>query len=379
MSADPKNTGIPYVVNQNLFNTLDFFIAASNLDSLIKKFPNEICVAYLYNYLKSTNDPITAQAQFFDAINKNLLKLKNNPYCTKNKYVKQYNFIKTNLELSSDEEVAYDTSGNNITRINGDTGKLEIMVWNTFDKNITRWVEILENISSEVENILSNVQNDYGEAGMSEEFCLYWIDVFNRSSQAVKEEYYKIDTSYERGIFQELSDSIRLYTRYKENYDVVNGTLMDPYYENTDLLPRHYPSVIGDKLDDEFQKLILEFSQKTSYLHRKNLKTIYIPLNDKFPSTLPHGVNLITDDKYYEDIGKVNPTLIGSIADYLNLGSRIFEYRVLVGQSTNEQEITKAIFNKIIQDTSAEMDFWQQIYTNVQTNYTTKSLLDSSI
>ena len=27
MSADPKNTGIPYLVNQNLFSTLDFLIA----------------------------------------------------------------------------------------------------------------------------------------------------------------------------------------------------------------------------------------------------------------------------------------------------------------------------------------------------------------
>lgn len=379
MSSDPKNTGIPYLINQNLFSTLDFLIASTNMDALIKKFPNEICLAYLYNYTKTTNDPITAQAQFFDAINKNLLNLKNNPNCTKNKFVKQYNFIKTNLDLTNDEEVAYDSAGNNITRLNEQTNKLEILIWNTFDHNITRWVEILENITSEVDSILSTVQDDYGEASLSEEFCLYWIDVFNRSIQQVKDEYYKIDSSYERGIFQELSDSIRLYTRYKENYDVVNGTLMDPYYENTGLLPRHYPSVIGDKLDNETQKLLIEFSKKTSFLHRKNLKTIYTDLPYKFPSTTSHGSNLITDDKYYENIGKLTPTLIGSVADYLNLGSKIFEYRILVGQSTNEQEITKAIFSKVVQDTSAEMDFWQQIYTNIKDPITSKMVLDSSI
>jgi len=376
MSADPKNTGIPYLVNQNLFNTLDFLIAATNMDALIKKFPNEICVAYLYNYTKTTNDPIRAQAEFFNAINKNLLNLKNNPNCTKNKYVKQYNFIKANLDISNEEELAYDSAGNNITRINEQTKKLEILVWSNFDHNITRWIEFLQDITSEVDSILSTVQNNYGEASLTEEFCLYWIDVFNRSVQQVKDEYYKIDTSYERGIFQELSDSIRLYTRYKENYDVVNGTLMDPYYENTGLLPRHYPSIIGDKLDNEFQKLIIEFSQKTSFLHRKNLKTVYTNLPDKFPSTTPHGSNLITDDKYYEDIGKISPTLIGTVADYLNLGSKIFEYRVLVGQSSNEQEITKAIFNKIVQDTSVEMDFWQQVYTDINNPKTTKLILD---
>jgi len=154
MSADPKNTGIPYLVNQNLFNTLDFLIAATNMDALIKKFPNEICVAYLYNYTKTTNDPIRAQAEFFNAINKNLLNLKNNPNCTKNKYVKQYNFIKANLDISNEEELAYDSAGNNITRINEQTKKLEILVWSNFDHNITRWIEFLQDITSEVDSIL---------------------------------------------------------------------------------------------------------------------------------------------------------------------------------------------------------------------------------
>ncbi len=94
MSSQPQNTGIPYLVDQNLFNTLDFLIAAGNLNSLVQTFPNEICIAYLYNYTKTTNDPITSQAIFFKEINKNLLQLKNNFKCTKNPNVKQYSFIK---------------------------------------------------------------------------------------------------------------------------------------------------------------------------------------------------------------------------------------------------------------------------------------------
>ena len=73
MASQPQNTGIPYLVDQNLFNTLDFLIAAGNLNSLVQTFPNEICIAYLYNYTKTTNDPITSQAIFFNEINKNLL------------------------------------------------------------------------------------------------------------------------------------------------------------------------------------------------------------------------------------------------------------------------------------------------------------------
>lgn len=371
-------TGIPYIVDQNLFNTLDFLIAAGNLNSIVKQFPNEICLAYLYNFTKSTNDPIMAQAKFFEQINKNLLKLKNNSKCSKNKYVSQYNFIKANLELTENEILFVDGSGSNLTRINSQTNKLEILVVNTSNSNDTRWVEFLENITTEVDSILNTVNDDYGESSMSEEFCLYWIDIFNRSMQQVKDEYYKLDPAYEKGIFQELSDSIRLYTRYKENFDVVNGPLRDPYYEFNDMVPRHFPSTIGDKIDDQTQLLMIEFSEKTSYLHRKNLKNLYTDIAVKFISEFPHGVDLITDDKYYEHIGAVNDALIGSVANYLDLGSKIVEFKILVGNSSdNKQEITKALIDKIIQDTTCDVDFWQQLFQDIKNPITTKLVLDS--
>jgi hypothetical protein len=377
MASQPQNTGIPYIINQNLFNTIDFLTAAANLNSLVQTFPNEICVSYLYNFTKTTNDPITSQAIFFKEINKNLLKLKNNFKCSKNPYVKQYNFIKDNLELAVDEQIAKDAAGNNFTRINPDTGNLEILVNKKNNLNNTRFVEVFENITQQVDDVLALVQDDYGESSLSEEFCLFWINVFNTSLEQVKEEYKKLDPEYEKGIFQTLSDSIRLYTRFKENYDVVNGPLSDPYYEYNGLLPRHFPSIIGDKLDDEFQKLLIEMSEKTSFVHRNNLQYIYTNSTVPFPSTTPHGNNLVTDDKYYEYAGTISDTLLGSVNTYLDLGSKIFEYRVLVGLSTdgNKQEITKAIINKIVQNTSCEIDFFQQLFQTIQVTNTTKKML----
>lgn len=377
MSSQPVNTGIPYLVNQNLFNTLDFLTAAGNLNALVQTFPNEICLAYLYNYTKTTNDPISAQALFFKEINKNLLKLKNNFRCSKNPFVNQYNFIRDSLNIGKNEEVTTDSVGNNLTRINPDTGNLEILVNNVLDKNNTRFVEVLTNVTSEVDAVLETVQDEYGESSLSQEFLLYWIDVFNTSLDAVKVEYKKIDPDYEKGIFQTLSDSIRLYTRYKENFDVVNGPLSDPYYEYNQLLPRHYPAFIGDKLDDEFQRLFIEFSQKTSYVHRHNLQGIYTNPTVVYQSTVAHGNNLVTDDKYYEYIGNINDSLLGAVNNYLDIGSKIFEYRVLVGLSTdgNRQEITKAIINKIVQNTVCEVDYFQQLFQNIQNQNTTKAML----
>lgn len=379
MASQPQNTGIPYIIDQNLFNTIDFLIAAGNLNELVKTFPNEICIAYLYNYTKSQNDPITAQALFFREINKNLLNLKNNFKCSKNPYVKQYNFIRDNLKIGLDEEITKDSAGNNFTRINPDTGNLEILVNNINDKNKTRFVEVLTNVTEEVETVLETVQDNYGESSLSEEFCLFWIDVFNTSLEQVKQEYRKLDPEYEKGIFQTLSDSIRLFTRYKENFDVVNGPLSDPYYEYNQLLPRHFPSFVGDKLDDEMQKLLLEFSTKTSYLHRNSLQYSYTNSNVEYPATTAHGNNLVTDDKYYEYIGTINDSLLGSVNNYLDLGARIFEYRVLVGLSTegNRQEITKALIDKIVQNTICTVDFFQQLFQNIQDQNTTRKMLSS--
>ena len=377
MASQPQNTGIPYLVDQNLFNTLDFLIAAGNLNSLVQTFPNEICIAYLYNFSKTTNDPILSQALFFKEINKNLLQLRDNFKCTKNPNVKQYSFIKDSLNIGIDEEISTDSAGNNLTRINPETGDLEILVNIYNEKNRTRFVKVLTNVTTEVNSVLETVQDDFGQSSLSEEFCLYWINVFNNSLAQVKEEYKKLDPEYEKGVFQTLSDSIRLYTRYKENFDVVNGPLSDPYYEYNTLLPRHFPSFIGDKLDDEFQSLFIEFSQKTSYVHRHNLQGIYTNPIVEYPSTTAHGNNLVTDDKYYEYIGTINDSLLGAVSNYLAVGSRIFEYRLLVGLSTegNKQEITKALINKIVQNTSCTVDFFQQLYQDIQNQNTTKTML----
>jgi hypothetical protein len=306
-----------------------------------------------------------------------LLQLKNNFRCTKNPNVKQYSFIKDSLSIGKDEEITTDSVGNNFTRINPDTGNLEIQVNIINEKNRTRFVEVLTNVSAEVNSILETVEDGYGQSSLSEEFCQYWINVFNNSLAQVKEEYKKLDPDYEKGIFQTLSDSIRLYTRYKENFDVVNGPLSDPYYEYNQLLPRHFPSFIGDKLDDEFQRLLIEFSQKTSYVHRHNLQGVYTNPTVVYPATTAHGNNLVTDDKYYEYIGTINDSLLGAVNNYLDVGSRIFEYRVLVGLSTegNRQEITKALINKIIQNTSCTVDFFQQLFQNIQNKNTTNAML----
>ena len=142
-------------------------------------------------------------------------------------------------------------------------------------------------------------------------------------------------------------------------------------------MPRHFPSFIGDKLDDEFQRLLIEFSQKVSYVHRHNLQGIYTNPTVVYPATTAHGNNLVTDDKYYEYIGTINDSLLGAVNNYLDVGSRIFEYRVLVGLSTegNRQEITKALINKIVQNTSCTVDFFQQLYQDIQSQNTTKAML----
>ena len=70
---------------------------------------------------------------------------------------------------------------NNLTRINPDTGNLEILVNIINEKNRTRFVEVLTNVSAQVNAVLETVQDDYGQSSLSDEFCLYWINVFNNS------------------------------------------------------------------------------------------------------------------------------------------------------------------------------------------------------
>ena len=90
MSTIPSKTGVPDIINNRLANTVDFHIASTNFNTIIKSYINFLALAKYYDSLKYESDPITAEANFWEGLanaNIDLQKFSKNPKAVK--YVKK--------------------------------------------------------------------------------------------------------------------------------------------------------------------------------------------------------------------------------------------------------------------------------------------------
>ena len=356
LSDTPQYTGIPYLIDSDVQNTLDLQVAVTNFTNLVEIYGNEIVLSYIWNYTKAKNDPILAQANFFSQLNQDTLQLVDNSEGSKNPNIKNYFKAANNIQLNENEIWLTAADGSLLSRIDPQTGNLQYIAKVNVPNGATRFVDVLENVDNTVNEYLSKLQNNYGEANLPNEVALFWIDRFEKSLIQVQEEYKKLDPNFDKGIFQPLGDSIGIITRYEENYQTVNIPLIDGNIGDPDPSANMFPPVIGDKLDTEQKRMILEFNQKTSFVHRTNLQYIRKDRTTNFLCNYPHGENLVTDDNYILIIGQVKNDLIGKIAVMLDKGNKIFAYKQFVGKEYNNQALTKVLYNIIVETNIQTID-----------------------
>ena len=59
------NTHDPLTVDTDLANTVDILDACTDLTYLIENFPTEVSVSNIYNFIRSSNNPIDDEVKFF--------------------------------------------------------------------------------------------------------------------------------------------------------------------------------------------------------------------------------------------------------------------------------------------------------------------------
>ena len=86
MSMIPSKTGVPEIIYNRLANTVDFHIASTNFNTIIKSYINFLALSKYYDSLKYDADPITAEADFWTGLaesNLDLQKFAKSPKATK--------------------------------------------------------------------------------------------------------------------------------------------------------------------------------------------------------------------------------------------------------------------------------------------------------
>lgn len=180
-----------------------------------------------------------------------------------------------------------------------------------FYQKASNFLSTIQNYTSELEASIkfnkSKVQNDpitsqadfFSDMdskmkSMQPQFAAYWINAFNTSLDAVRNE---VRTKLGDGTFyRPFSDSIGSIARI-ENYFDDTTQLVSDIQGSQMMTPLRYGSSLSNKIHPAMLLLHGEMSKKTNLVFRKNLQNIQPKVSS---STKAHGDNLVPDTEHFK-------------------------------------------------------------------------------
>jgi len=233
MSAIPSKTGVPDIVNSKLTNTVDFHIASTNFNSILKSYINFLALSKYYDSLKYESDPITAEATFWEQLanaNINLQTFAKNPKTTK--YL-----TRLEIQLNDNEFLKLNESGDPLIFI---SAKGDLIAQTTEDRDIPLTKDDTDKVSEQVSEIKSSF--DLSSEDQNGEFIAWWLDKYRKCHSKVKE-VLKEKLNIEDTILQEVSESIG-FVFYQ--YLTPQGRYMHYADEDSDPTPFPFNSIIDE-------------------------------------------------------------------------------------------------------------------------------------
>lgn len=369
----PTRTGLPYLLDVNLSNTLDLHIASTNFTKAATDYSNALAAIYVWNFTKSTVDPITKQAQFFADLNDSILNLKNNIEGSINgniaSVVDGYNLSKMDTLLKPTEVWIRDQSGSIESVVVLDERR-EYRALDLFTSS-ERWVPFTPSISN-IQQVLESLKEEWGINNLDDEFILFWREKFDKAHDKVKELYKELIPDDIDDSFSHISDSVGIISRASESVEATSIPLFDINFESIGTIPNSIPPSVFDKLDDDTKINVLEVSKKTNTLFRLNISKI---LNTITVPTQSHGENITGDYLHWSRINASLGNLNSSIAENLGATYRIFTYLQL---AKNEQKTVPVQFDLVVENSIHTVDFAMNRVKKLERVRTDESILKST-
>jgi hypothetical protein len=294
----PSRTGAPYLVENNYANTVDLHVASTNFVSLVDDFANELSTCLAWDFTHGTNDPIMKQVEFFKQLNDGQY-VPTGPTGGKDKLVRKDITVAIDTKIRSNEKIAFDEGGVPVTRIKNNLRQYKII--SMMPPYNDRWINIEKKIINEIKRRTKSLKSKYGYKDMKktgDEFVLFWIERFRVAHDTVKAAV--LEQVQEKHWYQPLCDSIgsiiRMDRKLGWNLSSLDIPQDDVTYSKS-VSPISYSPIIGDKIDTVHQRICQDFSDKTAYVFRANMrmtKTIGAR-SDK-----PHGEDLVPDSLHWK-------------------------------------------------------------------------------
>ena len=339
MSAIPSKTGVPDIVNSKLTNTVDFHIASTNFNSILKSYINFLALSKYYDSLKYEADPITAEATFWEQLanaNINLQTFAKNPKATK--YL-----TRLEINLTGNEVLKLNESGDPLVFIsaNGD------LIAETTDG---REIPLTKDDSSNVNEQTSQVTTSFDLTNEDQhgEFIAWWLDKYRKCHIKVKEVLQE-KLNIEDTVLQEISESIG-FVFYQ--YLTPQGRYMHYADEDSDPTPFPFNSIIDDKLELDTRKNILGLSRRTEAIFKRNMQQV---INTTDVGDTAHRENLATDHFHYKRL-KENQAEVNEVIGVALGGAYKLLTWLTTNKISNKQKIVPGVFELVVENSKEEVD-----------------------
>ena len=339
MSAIPSKTGVPDIVNSKLTNTVDFHIASTNFNSILKSYINFLALSKYYDSLKYESDPITAEATFWEQLanaNINLQAFAKNPKATK--YL-----ARLEVNLNDNESLKLNESGNPLIYINT---KGNLIAETTEGREIPLTKDDTDKVSEQVSKVATAF--DLSSEDQSGEFIAWWLDRYRKCHSKVKEVLQE-KLNIEDTILQEVSESIG-FIFYQ--YLTPQGRYMHYADEDSDPTPFPFSSIIDDKLELDTRKNILGLSRRTEAIFKRNMQQV---INTTDVGDVAHKENLVTDHFYYKRL-KENQAEVNEVIGVVLGGAYNLLTWLTTNKISNKQKIVPGVFELVVENSKEEVD-----------------------
>ena len=339
MNAIPSKTGVPDIVNSKLTNTVDFHIASTNFNSILKSYINFLALSKYYDSLKYESDPITAEATFWEQLanaNINLQTFAKNPKATK--YL-----TRLEIQLNDNEFLKLNESGDPLIFI---SAKGNLIAQTTEDRDIPLTKDDTDKVSEQVSEIKSSF--DLSSEDQNGEFIAWWLDKYRKCHNKVKE-VLKEKLNIEDTILQEVSESIG-FVFYQ--YLTPQGRYMHYADEDSDPTPFPFNSIIDDKLELDTRKNILGLSRRTEAIFKRNMQQV---INTTDVGDTAHKENLVTDHFYYRRL-KENQAEVNEVIGVVLGGSYKLLTWLTTNKISNKQKTVPGVFELVVENSKEEVD-----------------------
>jgi len=339
MSAIPSKTGVPDIVNSKLTNTVDFHIASTNFNSILKSYINFLALSKYYDSLKYESDPITAEATFWEQLanaNINLQTFAKNPKATK--YL-----TRLEIQLNDNEFLKLNESGDPLIFI---SAKGNLIAQTTEDRDIPLTKDDTDKVSEQVSKVATSF--DLSSEDQNGEFIAWWLDKYRKCHNKVKE-VLKEKLNIEDTILQEVSESIG-FVFYQ--YLTPQGRYMHYADEDSDPTPFPFNSIIDDKLELDTRKNILGLSRRTEAIFKRNMQQV---INTTDVGDSAHRENLVTDHFHYKRL-KENQAEVNEVIGVVLGGSYKLLTWLTTNKISNKQKIVPGVFELVVETSKEEVD-----------------------